>query len=51
MNQYFNDKLSLFLTEVSFDISEENQLSYFKNGTIRGLPEATFWNKSSKYQK
>ena len=37
MNQYFNDKLSLFLTEVSFDISEENQLSYFQNGTIRGF--------------
>ena len=29
MNQYLNDKLNLFLTEVSFDISEENQLSYF----------------------
>ena len=32
MNQYFNDKLSLFLTEVSFNTSEENQLSYFQNG-------------------
>ena len=32
MNQYFNDKLSLFLTEVSFDISVENQQSYFENG-------------------
>ena len=30
MDQYFNDKLSLFLTEVSFDISEEKQLSYFQ---------------------
>ena len=30
MNQYFNDKLSLFFTEVSFDTSEENQLSYFQ---------------------
>ena len=27
-----NDKLSSFLTEVSFDTSEENQLSYFQNG-------------------
>ena len=25
-------KLSLFLTEVSFDTAEENQLSYFQNG-------------------
>ena len=32
MNQYFNDKLSLSLTEVSFDTSEENQLSYIQNG-------------------
>ena len=32
MNQYFNAKLSLFLTEVSFDTSEENQLLYFQNG-------------------
>ena len=32
MDQYFIDKLSLFLTEVSFDTSEGNQLSYFKNG-------------------
>ena len=32
MNQYFNDKLSLFLAEVSFDTLEENQLSYFQNG-------------------
>ena len=32
MNQYLNDKLSLFLTEVSLDPSEENQLSYFQNG-------------------
>ena len=31
MNQYFIDKLSLFLTKVSFDTSEENQLSYFQN--------------------
>ena len=30
MNQYSNDKLSLFLTEVSFDTSEEKQLSYFQ---------------------
>ena len=30
MNQYFNDKLILFLTEVGFDTSEENQLSYFQ---------------------
>ena len=28
-NQYFNDKLSLFLTKVSFDTSEGNQWSYF----------------------
>ena len=26
MNQYFNNKLGLFLTGVSFDTSEENQL-------------------------
>ena len=32
MNQYFNDKSSIFLTEVNFYISEENQLSYFQNG-------------------
>ena len=32
MNQYFNDKLSLFLAEVTFDKSEENQLSYFQKG-------------------
>ena len=31
MNQYFIDKLSLFLTEVSFDTSEGSQLSYFQN--------------------
>ena len=29
-SQYFNDKLSLFLAEVSYDTSEGNQLSYFK---------------------
>ena len=32
MNQYFNDKLSLFLNEKSFDTPEENQPSYFQNG-------------------
>ena len=32
MSPYFNDKLSLFLTEVSFETSEKNQLSYFQNG-------------------
>ena len=31
MNQYFNGKLSLFLTEVDFDTSEENQVSNFQN--------------------
>ena len=31
VDQYFKDKLSLFYTEVSFDTSEENQLSYFQN--------------------
>ena len=31
MTQYFNVKLSLFSTKVSFDTSEENQLSYFQN--------------------
>ena len=31
MNQYFNDKLSLFLTDVCFDTSEEKQLSYFQD--------------------
>ena len=29
-NQYFNDKLVLFLTEVTFDTSEEKQLSYYQ---------------------
>ena len=32
MNPYFNGKLCLFLTEVSFDTSKGNQLSYFQNG-------------------
>ena len=32
MNQYFNDKLTLFLPEVTFDKSEENQLSYLQKG-------------------
>ena len=32
MNQYFNDKSSIFLTEVNFDTLEGNQLSYFQNG-------------------
>ena len=32
MSPYFNDKLSLFLNEVSFETSKENQLSYFQNG-------------------
>ena len=32
MNQYFNVKLSLSLTKVSFDTLEGNQLSYFQNG-------------------
>ena len=31
MTQYFIDKLNLFCTKVSFDTSEENQLSYFQN--------------------
>ena len=31
MNQYFNDKLSLFHAEASFDNSEEKQQSYFQN--------------------
>ena len=30
INQSFNGKLPLFLTEVNFDTSEENQLSYFQ---------------------
>ena len=30
-NQYFKDKSSLFLTEVNFDTSEQNQLLYFQN--------------------
>ena len=37
MNQYFNNKLSLFLTEVSFGTSEENQLSYFQNGNLKKI--------------
>ena len=32
MNQYFNGELSLFLAEVTFDMSEENQRSYFQKG-------------------
>ena len=32
MNQYFNGKSSIFLTEVNFDTSEENQLWHFQNG-------------------
>ena len=32
MKQYFNDKLCLFLTEVSFYTSERKQLSNFQNG-------------------
>ena len=32
MSPYFNDKLSLFLTEVSFETSEENPLSFFQKG-------------------
>ena len=27
-NQYFNDKLGLFLNEISFDTPERNQLSW-----------------------
>ena len=34
MTQYFKGKLCFFFTEVSFDISEENQLSYFQNGYV-----------------
>jgi hypothetical protein len=30
MNQYFNGKSSIFLTEVDFDTSEGNQPSYFQ---------------------
>ena len=30
-SQYFNDKLSLILTEVNCGTSEGNQLSYFQN--------------------
>ena len=37
MNQYFNDKLSLYHTEVSFDTSEENQLLYFQNGYFQKI--------------
>ena len=32
MDQYFTEKLGLFLTEVSFETSEGNQLSDFQNG-------------------
>ena len=32
MNQHFNDKLSFFLAEVNFDISEGKQILYFQNG-------------------
>ena len=34
MNQYFNGNLSYFLTEVSFDTSEEKQQSYFQKWII-----------------
>ena len=47
MNQYSNDKLSLFLTEVSFDISEENHLSYFQNGYFFKL----FWECHEPYNQ
>ena len=39
MSPYFNDKLSLFLTEVNFETSEENQLSYFQNGYFKKIFE------------
>ena len=37
MLQYFNDKLSLFHTEVNLDTSEGNQLSYFQNSRFRPI--------------
>ena len=37
MNQYFNGKLSLFLTKESFDSSEEKPLSFFIELTIVGF--------------
>jgi hypothetical protein len=36
-NQYFNDKLALFYTEVSFDNSEGKKLSYLQNGYLNSL--------------
>ena len=44
MNQYFNDKSSIFLTEVNFDTSEENQLSYFQNGLFFKILAELFTN-------
>ena len=38
MNQYFNDKFSLLLTEVGFDTSEGKQLSYFQNVYFFKIP-------------
>ena len=34
MNQYFNDELGLFHTEVNFDTSEENSCCIFKMATF-----------------
>ena len=44
-NQYFNYNLSLFLTEVSFDSSEGNQLSLFLNSRFRPVKhlKRTVW--------
>ena len=45
MNLYFNGKLSIFLAEVRFDTSEENQLSYFQNSRFRPVKhlKMTIW--------
>ena len=43
MNQYFNGKLSFFLTEVSFDTSEEKQLSYFQKWRFKKKSFMILW--------
>ena len=48
MSPYFNDKLSLFLTEVSFETSEENQLSYFQNGYFFKI---LWWSHEPHYKE
>ena len=53
MNQYFNEKLSLFLTEVRFYTSEENRCHIFKMDIFSKLFEDVMshiisWNADKK---